>query len=299
MKKILKSLNLRDESGAVLVMVAVTMVVLLGFTALTIDGGRLFSEKSQLQNALDAAVLAGAQGLKTSTTEAKAIAIDVATKNGFPITETDLTVTADSIKATKLVNVPLTFARVLGKNDADVSASSKAVIALLRSASGITPIAVEEDEIPDGKELTCFNPGEQQGNCGFLALDGTGAKTLEESIKNGSKYTVGTEVETEPGEKWGPVSSAIGDLIKDDKDKPQCQSAATADSTCKRIIYVVITDTFEDASGRDVIKVVGFAAYWIQGFSGKTLIGEFLERFEPGQIGGVDTGTIYGVKLVE
>jgi hypothetical protein len=299
MKKNLKSLNLRDESGAVLVMVAIAMVALLGFTALTIDGGRLFSEKSQLQNALDAAVLAGAQGLKTSTTEAKAIAIDVATKNGFPITETDLTVTADSIRATKQVNIPLTFARVLGKNDADVSATSKAVIALLRSASGIAPIAVEEDEIPDGKELTCFNPGDQQGNCGFLAIDGTGAKTLEEAIKNGSTYTVGTEVETEPGEKWGPVSGAIDDLIEADEDKPQCQSAVTADSTCKRIIYVVITDTFEDASGRDVINVVGFAAYWIQGFSGKTLIGEFLERFEPGQIGGVDTGTIYGVKLVE
>jgi Flp pilus assembly protein TadG len=299
MKKILKSINLRDESGAVLVMVAIAMVALLGFTALTIDGGRLFSEKSQLQNALDAAVLAGAQGLKTSTTEAKTIAIDVATKNGFPITETDLTVTADSIKVTKLVNVPLTFARVLGKSNADVSATSKAVIALLRSASGIAPIAVEEDEIPDGKELTCFNPGEQKGNCGFLALDGSGAKTLEEALRNGSTYTVGTQVETEPGEMWGPVSSAINDLIKADKDKPQCQSADTADSTCERIIYVVVTDTFEDASGRDVINVVGFAAYWIEGFDGKTLIGEFLERFEPGQIGGVDTGTIYGVKLVE
>jgi hypothetical protein len=300
MKIIEKLLNLKAESGAALVIVAISMVALLGFTALVIDGGRLYSEKSNLQNAVDAAALAGAQGLKVSEARAIANAKEVAQKNGYTITEDNLTLTSDSIRVTKQITVPLTFARVIGHNDSMVGASAKAIAGLLRKANGITPIAVEESQIPNGKELTCFNPGGQHGNCGFLAIDGTGAKDLSEAIKNGSTYTVGNEVETEPGEMWGPVSSAVGDLIKADKDKPQCQSASTADKTCKRVINVVITDTWVGADGRDAIKVIGFAAYWIEGFNkDKVLIGQFLERFKPGEIGQSDVGTLYGAKLVD
>ena len=61
MKRYMERLNLKDESGATVVIVALFMVVLLGFAALAIDGGRLYLEKSELQKALDAAVLAGAQ----------------------------------------------------------------------------------------------------------------------------------------------------------------------------------------------------------------------------------------------
>jgi uncharacterized membrane protein len=300
LKKFFRFLNLRDESGAALVIVAISMVVLLGFTALVIDVGRLYSEKSNLQNALDAAALAGAQGLKVSEAQAIANAKEVAQSNGFPITETNLTVTSDSIRVTKNVTVPLTFARVIGHNESEVGATAKAMAGHLRKANGITPIAVEESQIPNGKELTCFNPGGQHGNCGFLSITGTGAKDLSEAIKNGNIYTVGSQVETEPGEMWGPVNTAIDSLIKSDKDKPQCQAANTADKTCKRVINVVVTDTWVGADGRSVVNVIGFAAYWIEGFNNnKVLIGQFLERYKPGEIGDTDVGTLYGAKLVE
>ncbi|MEH6953576.1 pilus assembly protein TadG-related protein [Neobacillus drentensis] len=300
MKKFFRFLNLRDESGAALVIVAISMVVLLGFTALVIDVGRLYSEKSNLQNALDAAALAGAQGLKVSEAQAITNAKEVAQSNGFPITETNLTVTSDSIRVTRNVMVPLTFARVIGHNESEVGATAKAMAGHLRKANGITPIAVEESQIPNGTALTCFNPGGQQGNCGFVSIAGTGAKDLSEAIKNGSTYTVGNQIETEPGEMWGPVNTAIDSLIKSDKDKPQCQAANTADKTCKRVINVVITDTWVGADGRSVVNVVGFAAYWIEGFDkDKVLIGKFLERYKPGEIGDTDVGTLYGAKLVE
>jgi hypothetical protein len=301
MKRLIKLLNLREESGSALVIVAISMVALLGFTALAIDGGRLYSDKSQLQKTLDAAVLAGAQGLKTGESEAIANAIEVSQKNGFPLTESDLTVTSDSIKATKQINTPLTFAKVLGINNADVGATAKAIIAPLIRANGVAPIAIEEDQVPDGTALTCFNTGQNQGNCGFLALEGTGAPTLAEAIKNGSTYTVNSEVpiDTEPGEKWGPVRDAINYLIESDKDKPHCQDPATADYQCKRIIYVVIIDSWEDIEGRDSVNVTGLAAYWIEGFNNKTLIGQFIERFEPGELGDTTIGTLFGVKLVE
>lgn len=49
----------KNEEGQVLVFVAMLMFALLGFSALVIDVGYFYVEKNQLQNAVDAAALAG------------------------------------------------------------------------------------------------------------------------------------------------------------------------------------------------------------------------------------------------
>ena len=49
--------------GAVIVLTVVTLVVLLGFAALTIDVGAMYNTRTDLQNAADSAALAGASGL--------------------------------------------------------------------------------------------------------------------------------------------------------------------------------------------------------------------------------------------
>lgn len=304
MKRLIRLLNLRDESGAVLVIVAISMVALIGFAALAIDGGRLYSEKSKLQKALDAAVLAGAQGLTTSESRAIEIAEDVSQKNGFLLTEDDLTLTSDSIRATKQINVPLTFARVIGMNNTAVSAAAKAIIAPLKKGNGIAPIAVEYSAVPSGTELNCGNPGTNHGNCGFLDINGNGANGLADGIKNGSTFEIGTEfAETEPGEKWGPVREAIQYLIDSDKDKSQCQSLSTADNSCSRLITIVVIDTWENADGKSTVKVVGLAAYWIEKLQGNRIIGHFKDWVvAPGETGsGTEIGeyNLFGVKLVE
>lgn len=48
----------QSEQGAVAVVVAVTLVVVLGFAALAIDVGAIYAEKAQLQNGADATALA-------------------------------------------------------------------------------------------------------------------------------------------------------------------------------------------------------------------------------------------------
>jgi Flp pilus assembly protein TadG len=48
------------ESGQAIVLLAISIVVLLGFTALAIDGGMVFADRRAAQNAADAAALAGA-----------------------------------------------------------------------------------------------------------------------------------------------------------------------------------------------------------------------------------------------
>lgn len=53
----------REESGAVLVLVALAMVALIGFVALAVDLGYQYVVKNELQNAADAGALAGASVL--------------------------------------------------------------------------------------------------------------------------------------------------------------------------------------------------------------------------------------------
>jgi len=68
------SRRLRDEDdGVALVIIGAAMIVMLGMCALTIDVGRYFEMRRQLQNAADAAVHAGAQVLPdTAAAEAEA-----------------------------------------------------------------------------------------------------------------------------------------------------------------------------------------------------------------------------------
>src|ERR1700743_686014 len=57
----------RRERGAVSVLVALSMVVLLGFAALGVDYGYLAYSQRRLQSATDAAALAGAVDLWTQS----------------------------------------------------------------------------------------------------------------------------------------------------------------------------------------------------------------------------------------
>ncbi|MCJ7733174.1 MAG: Tad domain-containing protein [Anaerolineales bacterium] len=52
----------KGESGQVMVFLALCLVVLMGFAALAIDGGMLFSDRRHAQNAADASSLAGGSG---------------------------------------------------------------------------------------------------------------------------------------------------------------------------------------------------------------------------------------------
>jgi hypothetical protein len=303
MKRILRMLKLKEESGAALVIVAISMVALLGFTALTIDGGRLYTEKSKLQKTLDAAVLAGAQGIRTN--QAKTIAREVSQKNGYSLSkDEELTVVGNEIKAEKEVSVQMTFAKALGMSETKVSAKAKAIVAPIKKADRIAPIAVQISDVPNKTIINCGdnNPGENHGNCGYLRIDGSGAKDLGEAIKNGLTYEIGQPVSTEPGHNTGPVGDAIEFLIKSDESKSYCQSASTANNSCERVINIVVIETWEGINGQKPVTPIGFASYWVDKYEDKKLYGKFIKMVSPGEIGSsTELGeyNLHGVRLVE
>ena len=58
----------RNERGATMVFIALSMVSVLTMVGLVVDGSRAFSERRQMQNAADQAALAGARALDNLTT---------------------------------------------------------------------------------------------------------------------------------------------------------------------------------------------------------------------------------------
>lgn len=128
------------EQGAVAVLIAVLMVVLLGFAAISIDVAKLYSERAQLQNGADAAALMVAQKCAKKDTvncsETSPLAADLADKNAVDglshVKSIVLDTTGRSVKVTtgaKEAGAPANsvstfFAGVLGFPSAEVSATS-------------------------------------------------------------------------------------------------------------------------------------------------------------------------------
>src|SRR5437764_8911302 len=77
--------NLHNRRGAVLPLVAITLVGLLALMAFAIDGGAVQRERRLAQNAADAGALAGAQEILRGHTQAVAFAAadTGARRNGF------------------------------------------------------------------------------------------------------------------------------------------------------------------------------------------------------------------------
>lgn len=135
----------RAERGQAAVVVVLFLVVLIGAAAFTIDVGKWFREDRKLQADVDAAALAGAQGLHTG--EATAFALGNSAKNDADFTAANISFETrvlpdDTIVVTGERTVDGSFTRVLGINSADVHATAKAHAAIPAAPYGAAPMVV-------------------------------------------------------------------------------------------------------------------------------------------------------------
>jgi Flp pilus assembly protein TadG len=75
--------NKKSESGSVLIMIAVLMFMLLGFSALGMEGGRWFLVRAELSKSVDAGALAAARNIANPWVTPQTIAAAYANAN-FP-----------------------------------------------------------------------------------------------------------------------------------------------------------------------------------------------------------------------
>lgn len=328
MKKIIKNL-FNGQQGNALVLVAFFMVVLLGVTALAIDGGRLYFSKSTLQKSLDAAVLAGAQEILSDEEKAKKIAKDIASKNGISLDLNEIKVGANYIEIGKKINKDLTFGRILGLNNSDIYAISRAEIrGSLVKKDGIVPVGIEKKDFKKGTSYSLnfqtnnstskeddivdsTNPDDDyentsiKGNFGFLDIDDSENKNLEEDIKYGVEMELSEHMEkTKTGFTWGQVRKGFQYRIDQDKLIDKCQSSDTADADCTRVILLPIVEDYSKVAGKSEVKIVGFAAFWIDYIKPngkkKAVYGKFIELITFGEFEeSEDDYDVHHVRLVK
>ncbi|BBE23615.1 hypothetical protein MN0502_24980 [Arthrobacter sp. MN05-02] len=157
----------RDERGAISVIVALVMVVLLAFAALAIDVGMVYAERAQLQNGADAAALAMAQKCSLDTaaascTGAPDLARSLANRNALDDRSNIKSIAVDnsSRKVTVITGasesgqsanrVSLIFAKALGLASTEVTASSTATWGSPTAGPAPFPITFSECELRDG-----------------------------------------------------------------------------------------------------------------------------------------------------
>ncbi len=150
--------------GQVLVVVALGLVALVAFVGLAVDGGNLYSQRRAMQNAADAGALAGAgeicygdPAIAATTAISYATHLNGADEDATTATVDGHIVTVDAGRA-----VDTFFARIIGFETVDVTASARAACGKAISGTGLWPVALphavwEEDLYRDG--AGCSNQG--------------------------------------------------------------------------------------------------------------------------------------------
>ena len=145
----LKQLGNPHRKGAILVLTLVLMIFVFAFVAFTVDMGYMTLTKGELQNAADAAALAGVVDLKDGATAARTTAKSFAAQHraaGSPVIvpDTDIlignfnftskvfTVTSTGANALRVItrvnNKPFFFAPVIGQKKFDSRCQATAML---------------------------------------------------------------------------------------------------------------------------------------------------------------------------
>lgn len=146
--------QINNEKGQALIIIALAAVVLIGFSALAIDGARVFEDKRHAQNAADTAALAGALAYSRNYSDdagMKTAAQERATENGYvdqntATNDVDVTVTTingnvcpanlvgKEVKVQIVSTIGTTLTRILGRTT--MSSTSVAVARACGTYSG-------------------------------------------------------------------------------------------------------------------------------------------------------------------
>ncbi len=291
----------KEESGAVMVMVALGLVVIMGAAAMVIDAGMLYFERAKASNAVDAAVLAGVQELPDNPNTALSVAQNYVQLNGIDPAKVPFYLGYnDEGKAISLTGdvdeiMNMFFARAIGINEGEVKAHAKARVGpatKLGAGTGVVPIGVLQDDIKYDQPITMKEGGGNglQGWYGSLDLESLtggngGSSTYEHYLTYGydGEGTVGYN--TLILEENGNMNSANKDAIKYRMDlcAAECDVECTPenyDPDCPRLVVVPVG--YMEADNKH-FHVTSFAAFFIMDYTGNGndnyITGQFIKPY--------------------
>ena len=307
---------MRDgEDGAIIVLVAVAMTVLLGVTALCIDAGMAYLRTNQLQTSLDAAVYSACQKLPVMITDTdsqnavKDLAIHYAALNGYPeLSRNDVTLEGEAlgyytkIRVSASESMNLKFAPALGIDTVNFTRSSAAKLSPLKKISGLAPLGVEESvlqtKLADHQlEHVVLKYGISSGAgpfFGALDFDGLGGGASDYRLWLSTGYNgevhIGDILYKEDGNMTGPTYQGFSDLYNACTHYGALTGwdGCTADHynpSCPRIVKIVVYTTVD----KQTIQVEGFAAFLLEQQTDDGYItGTFLSETSNGECSGED-----------
>ncbi|TLM85917.1 pilus assembly protein TadG-related protein [Pseudarthrobacter sp. NamE5] len=261
------------EHGAISVIVAILMVTLLGFVAIAVDVGVIYSERAQLQNGADASAIALAQkcarnaadaDCSTTSTLAGTLANQNALDGMSKVHAIELDKTARKVSVTTTAkeqggtdnSISLLFAKAIGIPSKEVGARSSAVWGTPSRGPVILPLAIAHCKlnIPAGGAKGAEQVLEQSVNgCG--GIPGGFGWMQTTSTKCSITATAG-------------ASSNSGIWFSSDTGASAPSTCTAADfaqmnnQTVLLPLYDIATGT--GSSGKYYIK--GFAAFHVTGY---------------------------------
>lgn len=220
----MKGATLQKEKGQSLVIVAFAMVVLLLFAMFAVDLSYAYVQRRQMQNAADAAALAGARELtiaqgaapeeRISSGQLYSIILDWAQRNeaqtvqalyirpdqttfaigagdGSPVPDPDR---ASGIYVQACTNYPTFFSRFIGLGQMSMCAEAEASFGAAWSVRGMAPLAILYSDFQVGDEYSLFAGNYKHAtarwgwmgwDCAFPSKCSPDANSLKYWMRNG------------------------------------------------------------------------------------------------------------------
>ncbi|MGM0379994.1 MAG: TadE/TadG family type IV pilus assembly protein [Bacillota bacterium] len=285
----------KNESGAVSIIVAFSMVVFIAFFGLTVDYGFSVFEKVNLQNSLDAAALAGSLELPDKN-RSEIIVYEYLSKNNVDTSNLTVNITNEFVKLEKQKTINHLIMPIVGISSSDIKVISKASIKTIDKVhSGTRPFGVIDQNFNYGDKIDLKVNAEESkvGNFGAVQLgNSSGANIFRQHMLNGydEELEVGDKIYTEPGN----MSMIINPLRQMLNGSYETFDNFSRDS--QRVWVIPVLSDF-DVNGRSQVEVIGFASFFIEDVgkqSGQTSIsGRFVEYVTSGT--SKETNESYGL----
>ncbi|MDH7485241.1 MAG: pilus assembly protein TadG-related protein [Anaerolineae bacterium] len=280
-----------EQRGATLVWVMLAMVALIAMAALAVDGGYAYVQRRRMQNAADAAAIAGARlrALGGTTAEVGAVVNQYATANGA--TGVSWTYpTGQKIRVTASCSFPTFFAGIIGLWQMTASATGEASIQYLSEAGNLLPMIVEDRDFNIGQIYELWGDDrEAPGNFGWLDWNGGSPSTpeLADNIRhpsNSGTWRIGDWVPGGPGVKASSqVKSALNIWIG-------------------QHVTIPFYDLVQGQGNNTTYRIAGFGEFTLTDYdfqgNPKWVRGYFIRWVELGPGGGPNRG-LASVKLTQ
>jgi len=320
----------KNQKGSALVFAALIMTSMVGFAALSVDTGMILTADHQLQNAVDAAALAGASGLLINQSAATSRALAVSALNSclnqpVVLNSGNLSYPAGNrirVQANRPVN--LFIARALGVNTANLNAVALAELSALSETKKLKPWCIPFENWNIGSPVvlkvgSASSCGEPATPSFYYAVDyppvnkGTpvsGANVYRDYIKFSypGDIAIGDVLQVEPGNMQGPTQQGVNYLISQDPGAYWDNSLKSVVNSnfpgfsSPRILKVPFFDPDDPPRpGRDEITVAGLGAFFLEGVTnGGEVRGRFIKITTEGtNKAGPGAGYLYKVKLLQ